>query len=273
MIDLHLHLLPGLDDGPGSPEEAVDLVRAAAAAGTPTLVATPHVDHRWGVDPEAVAPAVAALNRRLREEGVEATVLPGAEISVPRLLDLPAERLESLRLGGGPYALVEAPHTQAMGDFDTALIARLREGDRLVLAHPERCPTFQRHPDRLARLVEAGALTSVTAASLTGRFGRRVRDFTIRMFECGHVHSVASDAHDLVRRPPGLLAGLDVLDGVLPRAPGLADWLAEDVPRAVLTGGPVPPRPEPTRRPRSRARTALARLPWQESPHAPAGGR
>ena len=102
MIDLHLHPLPGLDDGPRSVAEAVALVRAAAAAGTPTLVATPHVDHRWRVEPEAVAPAVEALNRRLQDEGVEATVLPGAEVTVPRLLDLRPERLDAVRLGGGP---------------------------------------------------------------------------------------------------------------------------------------------------------------------------
>ncbi|MDQ6915399.1 MAG: hypothetical protein M3155_06255 [Actinomycetota bacterium] len=260
MIDLHLHPLPGLDDGPSTMEEAVALVRAAAAAGTATLVATPHLDHRWNVEPDAIAPAVAALNDRLRGDSVEAVVLAGAEVAVPRLLEMPAHRVDAVRLGGGPYLLVEMPHTTAMGDFDTALVDRLRGGDHLVLAHPERCPTFQRDPSRLERLVEAGALTSVTAGSMAGRFGRRVREFTIRLFERGLVHSVASDAHDVARRPPGLVSGFDGLDRVLPRIPDLMDWLTQEVPHAVLTGTPVPVRPVERLRPRSRARSVLARL-------------
>jgi protein-tyrosine phosphatase len=249
VIDLHVHPLPGLDDGPRTMEEAVALVRAAADAGTSTLVATPHLDHRWNVDVNAIPAAVADLNVRLTAEAIDAVVLTGAEVAVPRLLDMPADRVDAVRLGRGPYLLVESPHTADLGIFDSIVGDRLDAGERVVLAHPERCPIFQQEPARLARLVDAGALSCVTAASMAGRFGRRVRDFTVLLFESGLVHAVASDAHDVARRPPGLLDGFQRLEHALPEIADLTDWLTREVPEAVLTGAPIPERPvEPHRR-------------------------
>jgi protein-tyrosine phosphatase len=253
MIDLHVHPLPGLDDGPATPDDAVALVRAAAAAGTPVLVATPHVDHRWGVDPAAIGGAVERLNARLRAECVAAEVLPGAEVAVTRLLELRPDALAAARLGRGPYLLVESPHSAATGDFDAVLLRRLTAGERIVLAHPERCPAFQREPDRLARLVDAGALTSVTAGAMAGWLGRALRDFTVELLARGLVHSVASDAHDEQRRPPGLLAGIHGVERELPEIFALAEWLTEQVPRAILAGEEIPPRPVQPRRRRRRA--------------------
>ncbi len=107
-----------------------------------------------------------------------------------------------------------------------------------MLAHPERCPAFHREPQALRALVSAGALTSLTAGSLVGRFGGEVRRFALGLVEEGLVRNVASDAHDSFRRPPG--AATELEQACL--GP-LAEWLTGSVPAAILDGGEIPPRP------------------------------
>src|SRR5439155_18601502 len=97
----------------------------------------------------------------------------------------------------------------AAGAFDRFLATLLSRGVRMLLAHPERCPDFQRRPERLDALVRGGALAQVTSASLSGRFGSVVQDAALHMLAEGLVHDVASDAHDATRRAPDLRAGLE----------------------------------------------------------------
>lgn len=258
MIDLHCHLLPGVDDGPASLDESLALARAAAAAGTRTIVVTPHIDRRWGVAPEAVPAAVERLAADLVVAHVELEVLPGGEVELGRLADMSPAQLGCVRLGGGPYVLLESPHSSAGDNFAHTVERLLAGGERLVLAHPERCPEFLRRPERLDRLVAAGAVCSVTASALLGRFGREVRELAIRMLGGGLAHNVASDGHDATNRSPELLAGLHAAERELPGALTLADWLTCEVPKAVLAGAPLPDRPE-LAPPRRRRRLRLAR--------------
>jgi protein-tyrosine phosphatase len=244
VIDLHCHVLPGIDDGPRTLEDSVALARAAVAAGTRSIVATPHVSWEYPNDSATIAELVATVNDRLAAEGLPLDVLPGAEIAVTRVSELEPDELEALRLGGGPWLLVECPYTSAVAGFDTLLLRMQDRGHRIVLAHPERAPAFQRDPEALARLVHSGMLTSVTAGSFAGRFGREVRRSAQRLAEMGLVHNVASDAHDAVRRPPGIAGELEGAGLGL-----LADWLAHAVPEAILAGREIPPRPAVVTRP------------------------
>jgi len=252
VIDLHNHILPGLDDGPATMEDALELGRVAVAAGTRTIVATPHIDYSFRVDPAAVSSALGALRERLSAAGLPLTVLAGGEVAMTRLVDLSHGDLDAVRLGGGPFMLLESPHTTSMLDFDAQVLRLLMDGEKIVLAHPERCPLFQRSPERLARLVDAGVLSSITAGSLGDRFGRTTRRFALRLLEDGLVHNVASDAHDTRRRPPGIRAGLAHAVQELPGLAGQIDWLTREVPEAVLAGAPLPPRPAPVGRMRRR---------------------
>lgn len=253
MIDLHCHLLPGVDDGPPDLEASLALARAAAAAGTRTIVATPHIDTRWGVDPEAVPAAVDRMRDALREAHIELEVRPGGEVDLTRMTDLTPAALDAVRLGGGPYLLLESPHRDSRVGFETAAAQLLRRGERLVLAHPERCPGFQRRPDDVRGLVDAGIVCSITSSALLGRFGGTVRAFALWLLREGLVHNVASDAHEPRRRGPELLAGLQAAERDLPGLLGQADWLTRAVPEAVLAGTPLPERPPlPTRRGRMR---------------------
>ena len=242
MIDLHCHVLPGIDDGPDTLDDSLELCRAAYAAGTRTILATPHVSWDWpGVTSQVIAQGTATVNDALRAEGIDLEVRPGAEIAMTRAGDLPDEELVALRLGGGPYLLVECPYSPASAGFDGILHALSERGHRIVLAHPERCPAFHRDPAQLEAFIEAGMLTSLTAGAFVGRFGRDVERFARRMLEHGLVHDIASDGHGAgMRRPPSI--GPELEEAGFGES---ADWHARAVPLAILDGTPLPPAPAP----------------------------
>jgi protein-tyrosine phosphatase len=238
MIDMHCHILPGIDDGPRTIEESVALARAAMATGTRTIVATPHVSWRYSNSARTIAQLTDDLNTRLAAEGVGLEVRAGAEIAMTRAVEMAPEELRSLRLGGGSWLLIECPFVPIGTGFDSILLELQGLGHRILLAHPERCPAFQRDPAMLSSLVEAGMLTSITAGALVGRFGGEVRRFAHRLALDGMIHNVASDAHDCQRRPPGIVGELEQAG-----LESLADWLTQAVPTAILNSGEVPPRP------------------------------
>jgi len=240
VIDLHCHMLPGLDDGPRKLADAVKMARAAVEAGVHTVVATPHVSETFPNRAEHIGAVAAALIVELLRRDIPLNVQTGAEITITQALDLPDDELAALRLGGGPYLLVECPLSFERPSAVEALLFHVRErGHPLVLAHPERSPAFQRDPARLARLVDAGMLTSVTASALSGQFGSRVATFAIELLRAGLVHDIASDAHDAHRRSPAILEHLLAAEPRLAGTPLRAEWHARDVPGAILAGRPV----------------------------------
>jgi protein-tyrosine phosphatase len=238
MIDLHCHVLPGIDDGPATLEDSVAIARASAAAGVQTIVATPHVSWDYPNDAETIARLVDQVNERLAQEQIALTVRRGAELAFTRIADIPESELGELGLGNGGWLLVEPPFTPSVTGLENVIAGLRARGHEVVLAHPERCPAFHRDRDALVRLSASGVACSITAGSLIGRFGREVRRFALSLVEAGLVHNVASDAHDAVRRPPGLAAELDEAG-----LGGLRAWTTEAVPQAIITGQPLPPRP------------------------------
>lgn len=238
VIDLHCHVLPGIDDGPESIEGSVALARAAAEAGITTLVATPHVDARYGNGAERILGLIGPLNARLTDEGIAIQVLAGGEIAATHIAELPHAELARLGLGGSRALLIEFPFSPVIHGLPEAVRELQREGHRVVLAHPERCPAFHRDRDTLRALADDGVLMSITAGSLTGRFGNEVRRVALELAREGLMHNVTSDAHDDVRRPPGLRVELERA-----KLGELAEWLTELVPEAILADAPVPPRP------------------------------
>lgn len=238
MIDLHCHVLPGIDDGPETIEGSVALARVAVAAGIRTVVATPHVSWRYPNDPATISRLVDEVNARLLAESVELEVRPGGEIAMTHLPEIEPELLKRFGLGGGAWLLVEPPFTAVATGLDAIVQDLLRRGHRVLLAHPERCQGLRRDPGMLEGLVANGVLMSITADSLTGRFGGEVRRFSLQLAREGMIHNVASDAHDDIQRPPGIAAALEEA-GLSP----LADWLTWEVPSAILDGGRIPPRP------------------------------
>jgi protein-tyrosine phosphatase len=238
MIDLHSHVLSGIDDGPGTVEGSLEIVRRAVSEGITTLVATPHVSSRYENDFDTIARGYDELSRRLREQSIDIELRKGAEIQISHIAEMDAAKLGELSLGGGPWLLVEPPFATIATGLEATVQRLQRVGHRVLIAHPERCPAFMREPEIVKNLVAGGALTSLTAGSLSGKFGRQVRRFALELLDAGLAHNVASDAHDPVNRPPAIAGELDA--GGLS---SLSDWLTEEVPAAILGGGEVPPRP------------------------------
>jgi len=243
MIDLHCHVLPGIDDGPATMDESIQLARVAAAEGTRVLVATSHVNHRYPNTPGLIAELVGSVNGALREEGIPVEVVPGAEVALEMLPRLEPGDLERLVLGAGPYLLLEAPLSAVGAELEHAVRELQGSGYRVVLAHPERCPSFHREPGRLAALVSAGVLCSLTASSFTGRFGRPVQALSDRLLMDGLVHNVASDAHGPEARPPTLRSTMETAATRISGLSAAVPWLTDAAPAAILAGDPLPPAP------------------------------
>lgn len=256
MIDLHAHILPGVDDGARTLADAREMARVAAAEGVRAIAATPHVRRDHPTSAEAMERGVETLREDFRAEGIDVEVLPGGELDLEWIESLDPGELRRYALGGGRHLLLEVPYHGWPRGLE-ARIARLRqEGLAAVLAHPERNETVREQPEWLAGLRAEGALVQVTAASLDGRLGRRTQAAARRLVQLGLVDVLASDAHHPELRAYGLVAAAAAL-----RDPGLARHLTVDVPAAVVAGEEITPETRGRRQ-----RFALGRLrntlPW-----------
>lgn len=241
MIDLHCHILPGVDDGARSFAEAVAMCRLAADDGCEAMVATPH--QRRGEWWNADRGQLAALADQLQDEvGPGFRVHLGGEIHVDSGLLDEIEKLPAgggvLPLAGSRYLLIEfdsaGTETEAVHLIHELVVA----GWRPIVAHPEFIPWLAADLERVARLVALGAATQVTAMSVTGDFGRRPQSDTWALLDAGLVHFLASDSHNTRRRPPGLRRAYDLIAGRWGER--TARRLAAENPRAVVGNRPLP---------------------------------
>lgn len=252
LIDLHSHVLPGLDDGPETLAESLDVLRAAHADGITHIVATPHVRDDFPTGPAEMEAGVAALNEAAAAAGIAVEVLRGGELGIAQLLELDDEALRRFGLGGNPeLLLVECPYVGWPVSLAEIVFRLQMRGFTIVLAHPERNAAVQSDPSLLDSLVDAGVLIQLTAASVDGRLGRAAQKAAFELISRGNAHVVATDAHRAEVRATGLTAAAATL-----RFPELARWLMLDAPEALLLGEELPERPE--RRRAARRAVALA---------------
>jgi protein-tyrosine phosphatase len=242
VIDLHAHVLPGVDDGARDLAEALDMLRLAAADGTRTICATPH-SHGPDLDVprEAAVAAHAALVAAAREAGIPIEVRLAAETWYRTdLADLAREgRLGTFSSGGTRHALVEFPPTHVPAEAEEVLFRLRLEGVTPVIAHPERNPSFWASPERASRMREQGALLQVTASALTGAWRKEALATARWLAKRGEVDLLASDTHRRDRRPPGLSSAAKVLSKWGGKA--ASERAVEGVPAAMLAGA-APPR-------------------------------
>jgi protein-tyrosine phosphatase len=237
VIDLHTHILPGIDDGARTLEDALEMARALVADGVTTVAATPHVRDDYPTSADAMLAAVDELRAVLEAEEIAIELVPGAELAFDRIGRLSKVELGRLALAGsGLYVLVETPYYGWPPELAEQLLELRIAGFIPVLAHPERNAEVQGAPSLLAPLVHGGTLIQVTAASLDGRLGAASRQTAFHLVETGLAHIVASDAHTPDVRAAGMQSAVDVL-GATP----LAVWLTSIVPRTLVEGRTVLP--------------------------------
>lgn len=244
MIDLHAHVLPGIDDGPSTVEDSLALLRAAALAGTRVIAATPHLRRDFpNVRVEAIADSCRELQARVPQEW-ELQVISAAEVDLEWAMRATPEQLRLASYGGrGTDLLVETPYRMSPRLFEPPLARLMDRGYRVLLAHPELNPDLQASSDRLSALVARGVLVQITGASLLAKRRSRRAKLARHLVQQGLVHVIASDAHSAgPRRPPGLRDAVEVARDI---APEMADWLVTAAPAAILSGKPLPPAPFP----------------------------
>jgi protein-tyrosine phosphatase len=212
-VDIHCHVLPGVDDGPATEDDAVALCRALAEDGITTVCATPHqlgrYDRRNGGT--LMTAALEALRGRLAREGVPLRLAPGADVRLDeRILPLLTSG-EVLTLDGGPYLLLELPHETYI---EPAPLIRLlvSKGIRPIVTHPERHDTVRGKPQLVGPWLQAGATLQLTAGSLIGSFGSRSEAAAWKWLAAGQASFVATDAHDVSRRPPCMTAAMEAVE-------------------------------------------------------------
>lgn len=211
MIDLHCHILPGIDDGSPDLATSLAMARVAVADGIRVIACTPHIYpglyENTGPD---IRGAVALLQDALDEEGIPLHLSFGADTHLaPDLVEgLKSGRIPSL--AGTRYFLLEPPHHVAPPHFEEFVFNVQTAGYLPVITHPERLTWVEDHYEVFGRLVRGGAWMQLTAGSLTGRFGPRTRYWAERFLDDGIVHILATDAHSVERRPPLLAEGRDV---------------------------------------------------------------
>lgn len=262
MIDLHCHLLPGIDDGAPDLDTALAMARMAAADGIRTVACTPHIyAGLYENTGPGIRCAVTELRARIGEAGIDLDLAYGADTHLaPDLMaGLREGRVPSLH--GSRYFLLEPPHHVAPPRFEDVVFGLVTAGYVPVITHPERLTWIHDHYPTFGRLVAAGAWVQLTAGSLTGRFGPAARYWGERLLDEGLTHILATDAHGLKNRPPLLAEGREAA----------ARWvgaeeavhLVQTRPQGILNDtepGRLPALPAGTRGQRKRRPSFLARL-------------
>jgi protein-tyrosine phosphatase len=207
MIDLHSHILPGVDDGPGNWEGTIGMLRMAEEGGTTTIVATPHSHDYWRAaqPPEILIPQlVAEANQRAADAGLTIKVLTGQECQALPSLVQDLDKMTCHTLAHSRTVLMELPFMMWPAHTESLVFNLQLAGYTILLAHPERYKAVQEDPAKLAPLIERGVYMQVTTTSVMGRNGSKVQEVTRHLVELNWAHVLASDSHSIGGRHPKL---------------------------------------------------------------------
>ena len=201
MIDIHSHILPSIDDGAMDEQASIAMAKQAVAEGVHTIIATPH--HKNGQfenKKEFILQQVEKLNEILSIESIPLTVLPGQELRINGGVLADYEAGEILTLNQTQYLFIEFSSGHVPRYAEQLLYDIQLKGLTPIIVHPERNQELITNPDLLYQFVEKGALTQVTAASITGGFGKKIKKFSHQLIEANLTHFIASDAHNITSR-------------------------------------------------------------------------
>jgi protein-tyrosine phosphatase len=240
MVDIHCHILHGLDDGPSSLEMALEMAEIAVSEGVTHIVATPHANDQYPFVPNLIQLHRDEIQTRMGGRLVLAT---GCDfhLSFENLQDI-RERPQKYSLNQKNYLLVEFADFAIPPSMDQMLHQLQLAGLHPIITHPERNPLIRAQADRLLRWLRRGCYAQVTASSLLGRFGPAAKQAAEAWLDQDAVHFVASDAHNTTSRPPRLLEAFEKV--ALQKGEDVAQALFVDNPRAVFDGKPLPYVPE-----------------------------
>ncbi|HZU10286.1 MAG TPA: CpsB/CapC family capsule biosynthesis tyrosine phosphatase [Pseudacidobacterium sp.] len=241
MIDIHHHLLFGLDDGSPDIDTSAAMAEAAANDGITHVVCTPHANDRYRFDPQTNSERLAALRER-----VDGRITLGLGCDFHLSYDNIEDALKNpakYTINQKNYLLVEFADLMIPASMSETFFEMGVRGIRPIITHPERNFTIQRHPERMVPWLREGCLVQITASSLTGRFGRTAQSFAFDFLDKNWVHFIATDAHNLTSRPPVMSEAYKVIEDKYGRE--TAQRVCVENPKAAFDGTPLPPQPEP----------------------------
>ena len=202
MIDLHCHILPGIDDGPKTLNDSLKMARIFEQAGYTHVVATPHAvpGTTWMPGSEEIRDRLTELNQAIAAERINLKVLPGMEIALdPQIADL-IDRGLVLPLARTSYVLIEPPFQRLPLGWEQAIFDVLSKGFAVLLAHPERCAQLAAQPELCEKLIESGVHFQVNWDSFLGHHGRTTEKMAVYLATRGYIHCLATDSHDAAHR-------------------------------------------------------------------------
>ncbi len=236
MIDIHTHILPGIDDGPQTIEESIEILRKAADAGIGAIVATPHVlempsETAW----QGVRDTFNSLKQMLILEKIDIELILGAELFISP--DLPQKIKENRELtinNGNKYVLLELPLQEIPSFTDQTIFELLVNGIIPIISHPERYLEIQRNPRKLFNLEQKGVLTQVNAGSLSGRYGKKAQKTAKTLFAHNLIHMMGSDVHSTPNGSYPLSQGMNIAADIV----GIkrAQEMVMSIPKKIMSG-------------------------------------
>jgi protein-tyrosine phosphatase len=244
MIDIHHHLLWGMDDGASSLETSVAMAKMAAADGITHIVCTPHANGQFAYDPYQITEKIATLQRILDRDSVALKLGYGCDfhMSYENIQEAKVNPAK-FSINGLGYLLVEVPDYGLPRGLTEIFYQLQLAGLTPILTHPERNPTLQNDESRIAEWLQRGVLIQVTAGSVLGRMGKHAERMAHQLLEKRWVHFLATDAHNTTSRVPKMQEALDLI--ARKYEPDYARLLCISNPLAAFMGKPMPPQPEP----------------------------
>ncbi|MDR0138865.1 CpsB/CapC family capsule biosynthesis tyrosine phosphatase [Metabacillus idriensis] len=201
MIDIHCHILPGVDDGAADLNESLEMAKAAYNEGIKTIIATPHHQNgRYENNKATVNKGIEVLRDALDQANIPLTILPGQEVRMYGEILQDYDSNLILPLNQANYILIEFPSNHVPRYAEQMLFDLQMKGLTPIIAHPERNAEIIEHPAILYNLIKKGACSQITAASLTGEFGKKIKKFSHQLIEANLTHFIASDAHNTSNR-------------------------------------------------------------------------
>ena len=215
MIDLHTHILPGVDDGADSEKEAMNIVRKAKKQGITKMVATPHyLDDTYQLSPTITKSKIKQLQQKVDQKNLGIEILPGAEVFITPDLGKKIKNNEIMTINDSHYLLIEFPADHIPKYADEVFYDLKVLGYKPIICHPERNDSIISNPNQLYKWVKKGIYAQVNASSLVGVFGSKVKEIALALVKHNLVQFIASDVHSTDKRKQYLAKGLQIIEDI-----------------------------------------------------------